>query len=94
MNATLSMYLDARARARAFGDVGLERAVQADLDRMGYREPVRIVTSSGMETTAVQAPERTVPQQRPRERKKGGRPALPRCEHDKIVGRCSKCKTA
>lgn len=95
MDATLSMYLDARARARVSGDVGLERAVQADLDRRGYCEPVvttaRVTRPDGMETAAAQAAERAVPQQRPREQRKSGRPPLPRCPHNKIVGRCSKC---
>lgn len=97
MDATLSMFLYARARARASGDAGLERAVQADLDRMDYREPVvteRVTKPDGMETTSVQVPERAVPQQRPREQRRGGRPPLPRCPHNKIVGRCTKCKTA
>lgn len=92
MNQNVPMFLDARARARASGDRGLERAVQADLDRIGYREPagpVRVETEAGLETTAVRAPERAVPQAP--ERRKGGRPPLPRCEHGKTPGHCTRC---
>lgn len=87
------MFLDARARARAFGDRGLERAVQADLDRLGYidQSPTRIETGTGMQTTAVQAPERAIPHVK---KNRGGRPPLPRCEHGQIQGRCTKCKRA
>lgn len=95
MNPRVAVLLDARARARAFEDRGLERAVQADLDRLGYQDPPgRVVTGSGMETTAVRAPERAVPQakQRPRERGKGGRPPAPRCKHGQVEGRCRKCE--
>lgn len=80
MNPNVPMFLDARARARATGDRGLERAVQADLDRIGYREPVvteieppkpkLVERDDGMETTAVKAPERAVPQLSPRGRPK------------------------
>jgi hypothetical protein len=62
MNPNLQMFLADRARARAAGDRGLERAIQADLDRLGYVEPVeRVEKPDGMETTAVRAPERAVP---------------------------------
>jgi hypothetical protein len=77
MHPKLSMFLADRASARAAGDAGLERAIQADLDRLGYREPevtfqpesaevhsstpVRVETATGMETTAVRASERAVP---------------------------------
>lgn len=60
------------------------------------RKPERVETATGMETAAVRAPERVIPQvaakPKPREqRNRGGRPPLPRCEHNKIVGRCNKC---
>lgn len=76
-------------------------AMTADLARIGYVDPtpgahaVERVETPALETTAVRAPERAVPQARPRESKNvGGRPPLPRCPHGKIVGRCSKCKAS
>lgn len=87
------MFLRTRAQARALGDRGLERAVQADLDRIGYVESAaveRVEIPSGLETTAVRAPERAIPQA-PATRK-GGRPPLPRCAHGKTPGHCTKCK--
>jgi hypothetical protein len=63
VNPNVQMFLADRARARAAGDHGLERAIQADLDRLGYVEPSveRVEKPDGMETTAVRAPERAVP---------------------------------
>jgi hypothetical protein len=59
MSANVTMFLRARAQARAAGDYNLARSIQADLDRLGYVE--RVETPDGMETTAVRAPERAVP---------------------------------
>lgn len=72
-----------RARARSLGDLSLERACNADLARYGYRDdaPETVVPDPG-------EMERAVPPQ-PR---RGGRPKLPRCEHDQIVGRCLACE--
>jgi len=84
-----------RAKVRALGDAGVERAITADLARVGYvdtprpdaAQVTRVETPAGLETTAVTAPERTVPS-------RGGRPSLPRCKHGKIDdGRCHRCKT-
>lgn len=108
MNPNVPMFLDARARARAAGDRGLELAMTADLERIGYRDPAdyrtptvteRVTAPSGMETAAVRAPERTVPAVKPPaapqgKRGRGGRPPLPRCPHGQVVGRCGKCNTA
>lgn len=69
-----------RERARALGDVGLERACNADLVRHGYRD-------QPLETTAVaEMPEHAVP-----EKPRRGRPPRPRCEHDMIADRCPEC---
>jgi hypothetical protein len=65
VNPNVPMFLQARAQARAAGDRNLARSIQADLDRLGYVEPVeRVEKLDGMETTAVRAPERAVPKRR------------------------------
>lgn len=103
--ANVEYLLDMRARARRAGDRGIAAACSADLERIGYvdRGPERVTTATGMETAAQQLPERAVPNTKPaptrqggrsEKRNKGGRPPLPRCPHDRIVGRCPKCKTA
>lgn len=89
--ASSEYLLDMRARAREQGDLGQVRAINADLARIGYSEPTRIETATGMETTAVRAPERAIPHVK---KNRGGRPPLPRCEHGQIQGRCTKCKRA
>lgn len=66
-----------RERARGLGDAGLERACNADLARYGHMETTEAV---------VEDQERVVP-----EPPKRGRKKLPRCEHNKIVGRCPQC---
>jgi hypothetical protein len=93
--ASVAYLLAERAKVARLGDAGLYRAITADLTRLGYVDetprpeaaPVeRVETPTGMETTAVRAPERAVP--------KGGRPPMPRCKHGKIDdGRCPRCKT-
>ena len=88
--ANVEFLLDMRDRARRAGDRGIYLATTADLARIGYVDPtpgigaVERVETPALETTAVRAPERAVPN-------RGGRPALPRCAHNKIVGRCNKC---
>lgn len=74
MNQNVPMFLADRARARSAGDHGLERAIQADLDRLGYVEPPeRVERSDGMETTAVKPPEQATPKLAPRGRPNGRR---------------------
>lgn len=83
MHLTVVDRLEMRARARASGDVNLERACNADLARYGYRD-------APPETTAATEPEtmeRAVPA-----KPKRGRPPRPRCEHGQIVGRCTACE--
>lgn len=95
--ANVEFLLDMRDRAWRAGDRGIYLATTADLARIGYVDPasgahaVERVETPALETTAVRAPERAVPQARPRETSRGGRPPLPRCVHNKIVGRCNKC---
>lgn len=93
-----------REYARGIGDTGLESACNADLSRYGYRDepvmvfdeamaladvPLREVLGEGSVEIAVPVDEleRAVPD-KPR---RGGRPKLPRCEHNNIVGRCDAC---
>lgn len=60
------------------------RAITADLARLGYVEDG--VLGRAMETAVPAEMEHAVPP------KRGGRPKLPRCEHDQIVGRCAECE--
>ena len=79
MHPRIQMFLQTRARARVLGDMNLERCMNVELQRLGYRDqPIETAVPDRDEF------ERAVPQ-------KGGRPKLPRCEHGKIVGRCVDC---
>lgn len=76
-----------REYARQTGDRNLEMSCNADLFRNGYRDetPRR---GEPLETAVPDVEmERAVPPS-----KRGGRPKLPRCEHDQIVGRCPACE--
>ncbi len=82
MHPRAQMFLHERERARARGDRGVERCMNVELDRMGYRDPHPVETAvldDGAVETAVPA-------------KKGGRPKLPRCEHGNIASRCLECE--
>jgi hypothetical protein len=87
MHPTVVDRLRMREYARGIGDTGLESACNADLSRYGYRDNPEV--SSAVETAEadVEGQERAVPN-KPR---RGGRPPLPRCEHNNIVGRCGVC---
>lgn len=76
-----------REYARGCGDVSLERACNVDLARYGYRDGA--TRGEPLETTeaVVEGQEQVVPASP----KRGGRPKMPRCEHDNIVGRCPAC---
>jgi hypothetical protein len=88
MHPTVADRLLMRERARGIGDVGLESACNADLSRLGYREEIDAAVDAVMETAVPDLElERAVPE-KPR---RGGRPKLPRCEHNNIVGRCAAC---
>jgi hypothetical protein len=76
------MLRGARDQARVLGDRSLEAAMTADLERMGVRDEPEPVT--GLETVVPELLEFAVP-------RKSGRPKLPRCEHNMIVGRCPEC---
>jgi len=69
------MFLQERAKARSRGDRSVERCMNVELDRMGYRETV---IPEPMETTMAPNP-------------KKGRPPKPRCEHNMIADRCPDC---
>jgi hypothetical protein len=69
VNPNVPMFLQARAQARGRGGPQPRALDQADLDRLGYVEPLaepveRVEKPDGMETTAVRAPERAVPKRR------------------------------
>lgn len=72
-----------RDQAHVLGDHSLEAAMTADLGRMGVRDEPESVT--GLETVVPELLEYAVP-------RKAGRPKLPRCEHDRIIGRCDECE--
>jgi hypothetical protein len=74
------MFLQEREDARARGDRGVERCMNVELARMGYRDvPVR------GETTTVEPKENTSqPKPRPK------RPKA-RCEHGSVPERCPVC---
>jgi hypothetical protein len=79
MQDKVRMLRGVRDQAHAIGDRSLEAAMTADLERMGIRD-----ASVEFETAVPEPLELAVP-------RKGGRPKLPRCEHDMIVGRCPEC---
>jgi hypothetical protein len=82
MHATVVDRLAMRKYARGIGDASLERACNADLARYGYRDDAPETTQADV------LPERAVPPAPQR----AGRPKLPRCEHNNIVGRCDACE--
>ncbi len=81
MENKLDMFLKAREEARLNADFSVMTAMNAELARLGYREP-----QAGLETTQAVMPERAIP---PKPR---GRPPRPRCEHGQIVDHCNECK--
>lgn len=83
MQDKVTMLRGVRDQARALGDRPLEAAMTADLERMGIMDEPEPVT--GLETVVPELLEYAVP-------RKVGRPKLPRCEHDRIVGRCEECE--
>jgi hypothetical protein len=74
------MFLQERENARARSDSGVERCMNVELARMGYRDvPIRA------ETTTVEPKENTgQPRPRPKRPK-------PRCEHGQVPDRCVDC---
>lgn len=62
-------------------DPGMFRALTADLARLGHHD----MPQPDQETAIPDDMERAVP-------RKAGRPKLPRCEHDRIIGRCVECE--
>lgn len=83
------MFLSAREDALRNGDRNLVRSLNADLARLGHVDaPVAEVRETAV-APVLETPE--APAAPPRNR--GGRRPLPRCEHNKIVGRCPQCPT-
>lgn len=94
LHPRISMFLEERDRARVRGDQGVIRSLTADLLRLGVPADATLANPTGKHgngngnghadggetATATVAPKR-----------KGGRPRLPRCEHDAIAERCPIC---
>jgi hypothetical protein len=86
----IEMFLSAREDAARNGDRNLVRSLNADLARLGHVDgPVAGVRETA-EAVVSETPE--APAAAPKNR--GGRKPLPRCEHEKIVGRCRQCAAA
>jgi hypothetical protein len=89
--ASIAYLIQQRDKARAYGDKGQARAIDADLARQGYHGGTapEIVSPVVFETTVADEPlERAVPEP---PKKKRGPAAKPRCEHGKIADRCADC---
>ena len=81
--AKIAMFLDARDRARARGDLGIMRATTADLRRLGVQDG---------ETSATWA-QRLAPKQ-PEIKRTPAPPAKVKrahCEHGSIADHCPEC---
>lgn len=72
-----AMFREARAQARARGDMGMVRAMDVELARCG--EPPETAVDEPMLERAIEA------------KPKRGRRPLPRCEHNMILSRCPTC---
>ena len=81
MHQNVVMFLRARDRARAVNDPGLVRALTADLRRLGVSDAATLADPEGHPRNGTE----------PVPKGKGGRPKLPRCEHDMIASRCPEC---
>ena len=85
----LKMFMDVRSEAVARGDRRLQRTMDVEIARLGYRVPEGpfISVEGPQETTqAVGLMEQAVP-----EKPRKGRPPKPRCEHDMLLDRCPDC---
>ena len=78
MNNKLRNFMELRATAVARGDRGLQRAMDAEIRRLGYHPE--------METTQAAVMEQAVP-----EKPRRGRPPKARCEHGMLLERCPDC---
>jgi hypothetical protein len=83
MDPRAQVFLSDRAKARAAGDHNMVHALNVELNRIGYREPVQETTRADEEL------EQAVPV-KPRR----GRQPKPRCEHGRIPDRCLDCNEA
>jgi hypothetical protein len=70
------MFLTERDRAYARGDAGIIRSMDAELRRLGIADTATIADPTGR-SGALKA--------------RGGRPKLPRCEHNNVAERCPVC---
>ncbi len=92
MNQKILQFLQARDRAAARQDWGIVRSTTADLRRWGVSDSATLANPSGA-ATAGRTDETGVSvavEERPQPNR-GGRPKLPRCEHDEIATRCRIC---
>lgn len=87
MPSRIELFLSAREDAARHGDRNLVRAMNADLARLGYVD----AHGAGVRETATPAAMETPETPAAPPKNKGGRKRLPRCEHDKIEGRCRQC---
>jgi hypothetical protein len=88
----VALFLRERDRARERGDRGVIRSTTADLRRLGVSDDATLAHPSGKPSRARREPEKPVEVvDAPVEKPKGGRPRLPRCEHENIADRCTVC---
>lgn len=89
MNNKLALFLETREDAFHRQDWSVVMAMNAELQRVGYKDPESVLDRHEMAPETMQATEvleRAVP-----ERPKRGRPPRPRCEHGMLVERCPTC---
>lgn len=81
----IQMFREARANARARGDLNMVHAMNVELATLGVFEENRATLS--YETTQEPGLEEKAVPEKPRR----GRKPLPRCEHEMIAARCPEC---
>lgn len=86
MHPKVRMFLLERDRAYARGDTGVIRSMNAELSRLGIPDQATLANPTGKRVKASQNGDVPKP-----EAPKGGRPKLPRCEHENIADRCDLC---
>lgn len=81
MHPRVRMFLQERDRARARGDLGVIRSLTVELERLGVPPTATMADPSGKHATAATNTDKRKP----------GRPKLPRCEHGGVMERCPEC---
>jgi hypothetical protein len=85
LHPKVRMFLYERDRARLRGDNGVIRSMNAELRRLNVPDEATLANPTGKRLKTKKEPEAVVPP------KVGGRPKLPRCEHENIAERCPEC---